>query len=288
MVTFTREVRKMVKLIRWAAANEILPRFGNVEAVTKGNYKYPNLVTAADIESSKSILDIIQRQFPGSYSEEHLNPTRFDYDLLWQLDTVDGTYDFSKGKKEGYATMVALLQRQPNGTYASVASIVYVPGADRMWYSDGKDVIFEDQGIITPIPEQKLEKLLCGMKWYEENNTLKDFYYTLGESLGLEVEIVPTGASGSTVDALLNGRIHVCASNIPNSKDWDAAPADALLRGLGGYICSTKDEDFTFNQKNSPGYDEPFLLDGYVMSIEIPREKVKEAIPENFMKMDSF
>ena len=103
--------------------------------------------------ASRYILERIRVRFPGSYSEEQKYPDRFDYDYVWQLDPVDGTQEFYSGMANGYAVNAALLHRQANGTYQSIAGIIYLPSSDTVWYSNGKTL---------NRPAQPTRQQLCG------------------------------------------------------------------------------------------------------------------------------
>ena len=90
------------------AGRVLLRRFGSVRISYKGR---ANLLTEADLESQKAILDIIRRRLPGhdfKAEEKALRDTGSQY--LWLIDPLDGTTNFAHGYPAACVS-IALLRR---------------------------------------------------------------------------------------------------------------------------------------------------------------------------------
>lgn len=282
--TFVLEVKYMVGLLRSAAKNEILPRWGKVTVSEKGQIKkFRDIVTEADIEASKFILDDIRKKFPGSYSEEHKYDDRFENDMLWQIDPVDGTDEFINQIVDGYACHAALLQKQSDGTYYPVAGIIYLPGVDKLWAYDGKDVIFLNKGFPVTIPILSNNKLVGWIRKVDPNKQLADFYNHLGKKLGLPVDIDYGGGSGASIASLLEGKTNLIIMNYDYTKEWDLAMAEPIIKARGGFICDLDGNSFEYNRKYSEGHKEPYNLKGYVISIAFKKNEILHHIPKNLL-----
>jgi myo-inositol-1(or 4)-monophosphatase len=73
----------------------LLRRFGKVSYKQK---RRADLVTAADLESQKSILDLIRRAYPGDdYKAEEDEVKLTGAEHLWIIDPLDGTTNYAHG-----------------------------------------------------------------------------------------------------------------------------------------------------------------------------------------------
>ncbi len=114
------DLNKLLALAKVAAVNAskvIQYHFNNdTEAKKKdGTTTANSIVTQADIESQKAILEILEptriKYNLGLIAEEEsCDNSRFEKDYFWCIDPLDGTLNFSK-KKEGYSLSIALLSK---------------------------------------------------------------------------------------------------------------------------------------------------------------------------------
>lgn len=284
-VNYELEVIEMTKLLREAAEREILPRWGKVIARQKGEQKrFRDVVTEADIKASEYLLEKVRRKFPGSYSEEHKYPDRFETDLLWQFDPVDGTDEFCAQMADGYACHAALLKRKNLNIFFPVAGIIYLPGVDKMWYSfENGEVVFVNHGQRAIVPKISRRDLRGWIRKVDPSEKLCAFYESLGKELGLPVEIVSGGGAGASMADLLEGRTNLVVMNYNYTKEWDLAMAEPLVRARGGFICDFDGNDFEYNRPDSPGKGEPYNLRGYVASIVFSREDILSRIPKDLL-----
>ncbi len=276
MTNYQDEVQEMIKLIKDASQKEILPRFCNVKGQYKiNNTNFKELVTEADIKASEFVLNKIRKKFPGSYSEEHKYPDRFEHDLIWQLDPVDGTEEFFRGNKEGYSFLAALLKKQTNGIYLPVTGIIYLPGVDKLWYNDGSNkIIFVEEGKEKQVPTLRKDKLIGEIRKIDPSKKLEKIYYSLGQKLGVDVEIIYTGATGSSISDLLEGKINLYLMNYNYAKDWDIGMAETIIRTLSGFICDFDGNKFIYNKTDIKNYGEPYLMKGIAASIVFNKNEI--------------
>ncbi|MBR9683149.1 hypothetical protein GOV03_01260 [Candidatus Woesearchaeota archaeon] len=285
LLTYRKEVEEMINLLRNASNREILPRWGKVNAKQKGDKKgFKDIVTEADTEASKYILDKIRSKFPGSYSEEHKFSDRFQHDLIWQIDPVDGTDEFCEQIADGYACHAALLQKLEDNTFFPVAGIIYLPGVDKLWYNDGSDeVVFVNGGRRVAIPRITRNELNGYVRQVDQDKKLISFYRELGKSLKLKTKVLRRGGAGASISDLLEGKINLIVMNYNYTKEWDLAMAEPIIKARGGFICDLEGNKFTYNRQNSPGKDEPYNLNGYVISIVFKKDEIIPHIPKDLL-----
>jgi len=282
---YRKDVLEAVEIIREASRTEILPRWKSVEAREKGAKKrFKDIVTEADVEASKFILERLRKKFPGSYSEEHKYVDRFDHDLIWQIDPVDGTQEFCEGMADGYACHAALLKRIGN-VFMPVAGIIYLPGVDKLWYNDGSSkVVFISGGKEKAIPNVLRKELLGYVRRVDPNQQLESFYRQLGDKLCIKSVVIRRGGSGASISDLLEGKINLIVMNYDYTKEWDLAMAEPIIRARGGFICDLNGDEFMYNRKDVAGMDEPYNLNGYVVSIAFRKDEIIPHIPQDLLQ----
>lgn len=132
----TVDPAKIADLLREQTAIHILPRFRQLAAHEIMSKTSPtDLVTVADQEMERALIDILPRILPGSIvlGEEGVSSGLITLEALkdtsrpiWVTDPVDGTYNFAHGKEE-FCTMLALLSGGQ-----TVMSWIYDPLQNRM------------------------------------------------------------------------------------------------------------------------------------------------------------
>ena len=132
-MTISINPEEVAEVIRQAATLEILPRFQDLHR-TKVWEKAPGqIVTEADVAAEKFLHRELTRIQPGALVGEEssaadpsiLNALNRD-PIVWIVDPVDGTKNFSKGKPR-FAVIVALVH---NGQ--TIMGWIYDPITDRM------------------------------------------------------------------------------------------------------------------------------------------------------------
>ena len=246
--------------------------------------RFVDLVTDADRGASEYILSHIRKKFPGSYSEEHKYPDRFEHELLWQLDPVDGTQEFCEKLIDGYSCLAALLKRQANGTFSSEAGIIYLPGVDKLWYTDGAGKVFyHKNGIQQQLPVYTKDALRGYQRKVDHIKNVEKLYSSIACAHDISMRIVECGGAGASIADLLEGKINIIIMNCNVSKDWDIGCAEPIVKALGGFICDLEGNDFTYNRQDAPGLDEPYNLKGYVISIAFKKEEIMPYVSSKFI-----
>ncbi len=269
----------MIPLLRAVASQCILPRFEHVQATIKEVYEnFREIVTTADLEANELLMPRVRARYPGSYSEESLFSDRFEHDLIWQIDPLDGTQEFVAGMADGYALHAALLKRGDDRQHKSVAGIIYCPGTDKLMFSDASGSVHLQAGE----QEQDInvctrDKLRGYVRRCDPNEQVEQFYGTLAQALGVPLEMNYGGGAGSAMIALLENKINLIVFNYDYSKEWDVAMAEPMLQGKGGFICDLAGENFSYNRQD------PFNRNGFVASVAFAKEEIMPVIPKDLL-----
>lgn len=92
-------------------------------------------VTDADKSAEEAIRALLHAHRPddGIVGEEFGNEG-LEKDRYWVIDPIDGTKNFLRGVPT-WATLIALIERQSDGTQKTVVSVVSAPALFRRWYA---------------------------------------------------------------------------------------------------------------------------------------------------------
>lgn len=259
-----------------AAADEcILPRFGKQLQIDHKEQVvgYKEIVTEADLAASDFMLDRLRGRWPGSYSEESspeekARSTKFD--VLVQLDPIDGTNEFSDGMADGFAVHAAVLHRVGGKPYQPVAGFIYIPGEKKLWFTDELGQLhLQLDGVEQELPEvAPIDAVRGYVRKYRISDNLLKYYELLGERLDLPVEIVELGGSGSGFSALLEGRINVKFQNLNYSKEWDLSMAVPMILARGGFVTDVFGRQYEFNRQD------PYNRAGYISSLSFRSDQI--------------
>lgn len=128
------DLEAVSQIIRQAAADEILPRFRNLQSGEVREKGPGDVVTDADVGAERAMTAAFKALLPGSevvgeegVSEDPDVISYLDKDgPVWVIDPVDGTANFTKGS-DIFCSMVALVQGGE-----TVAGWIYLPVTDEM------------------------------------------------------------------------------------------------------------------------------------------------------------
>ena len=275
LLNIKEETEWVLSILKKAAKEKILPQFGCSKGKVKSDIvDFLDLVTEADQSASHFILEYLRPKFPGSYSEEHKYPDRFHHDLIWQIDPIDGTQEFVEKYARGYTTLAALLEKGTDGIYTPISGIIYMPETDEAWYTVNNLLIYSKKGMQSPIPRSDINELQGYQRKVSPHPNLNQCYKEIHLGLNKPYHIILSGGSGTSVADLIMGKINLIVLNSNLAKDWDIGMAEPMIKSLGGFICDFDGAPLKYNQETAPGFDEPYLHRGAVISIGFKKEEI--------------
>ena len=196
-------------------------------------------VTDADFASQKMMTDFIRRRHPehGFQTEEANSELPETGDVIWLVDPVDGTTNFSRQQPNFSITLAAV------AAGAVQAGVVYDPLRDEMFSAvagrgstlNGQEMVVSDVGALEPAvvaldwahaPEQRQRTLDALSRFAHEVRTIR----AIG-SAALALAWVAAGRC----DAYLNAGL----------EPWDVAAGALLIREAGGRISDWGGQSWT-------------------------------------------
>lgn len=206
--------------------------FAIEEKLGVDNFAEP--VTVADRESSRLIVEGLQKAFPedGILSEEEkdLTEIRASKNRVWMIDPIDGTRGFIN-KDGDFAVQIGLVE---NG--ASVLGIVFLPASDTLYYAVKNGGAFVSHKNQTPEKLQVSAKsALSEMILITSRSHRSPKMARLVESFGIKTEI-QRGSVGLKVGQISEQKADLYVHLSPRTKFWDSCAPQIILEEAGGKL----------------------------------------------------
>ena len=153
--------------------------FGNISEVEKKSTNI-DLLTKADLESEKYIIDHIRKEFPKhSILSEESGKLSTKSKYLWVIDPLDGTTNFAHNLPI-FSISIGLVDRD----IGTICAVVYNPAADKCFYAEkNKGAFLNEKAIKCTSSKALSDSLLATGFPYEHNreydmlfDIFKDFY----------------------------------------------------------------------------------------------------------------
>ncbi len=218
----------------------ILAKYFRSKSLNIQSKGYVDIVTQADIENE----NFLKNQLTNKYPQVHVLGEETGYsgegseELMWILDPLDGTVNFSRGQ-ENFAVSIALVKRG-----VTKLGVVGIPRKNSIyWAQDDKEGVFESSGEqlrTSDVTSLNTASFRCD--WvYDAKTRMK--LAKLMENVAPQVRQILTG--GSAVADILDvasGRVDVYFN--PGLKPWDIAAACYMVEKAGGKVTTTSGKEW--------------------------------------------
>lgn len=232
-------------ILREQTAIHIMPRFRQLKTHEIMSKTGPtDLVTVADQEMERALIDILPGVMPGStvLGEEGISSGAIKIEMLddisrpvWVTDPVDGTFNFAHGKEE-FCTMLALVI---DGR--TQMSWIFDPLQDRMMIAEsGEGAFIKGQKISFSSSTKNLSGLhgFAGLKYFHKN--MRPHIEKQSLSVG---KLHTLSCAGHEYLALATGSADF--SIYTKVKPWDHLAGQLMIGEAGGYLKTWDGSDYT-------------------------------------------
>jgi myo-inositol-1(or 4)-monophosphatase len=205
-------------------AGEILMKYyKNVEINYKGDgFGAANIVTKADIESEKKIVEIIKEKFPNHniFSEEVIQENNGS-EYTWYIDPLDGTSNFTRNIPL-FGISIGIIKNNK-----SILGVLYFPVLDLLLKAEENKWAFANDKKIM-VSDRKLKKsLYYAGGYYKGELQLKK---TIADHVGL-VKVIDASSYEFAQIAMGDAELYVLA-NVPH----DVAAGVIIVKEAGGMV----------------------------------------------------
>jgi myo-inositol-1(or 4)-monophosphatase len=207
---------------------------------------YRDIVTDADYASQHAITDFVQEQFPdhGFLVEEDNPDLPQDGEIIWIIDPVDGTSNFSRSQPIfciSIAASVSIRRNPPAGDSTSkeletrtLAGVIYDPLRDEMFSSAaGAGSALNGQPIqVSPVNE--LESAVVCLDVSREERGRQAMLNAVGRFAHRVRTIRAHGSAALALAWVAAGRLDIY-TNLEIGP-WDVAAASLIISEAGGQV----------------------------------------------------
>ena len=193
-------------------------------------------VTEADVAVDSFLKDRLLHLLPeaGWLSEETAdNPDRLSKDLVWIVDPIDGTRAFIAGHPDWSVAIALLVHGQP------LLGVVHAPAHDRFYEASAGAGARVNGAPLNVSPKDSVRGArTAGPK------PLVDTFERRARSTVTRLEKIPSLALRVVRVAAGSVEIGLISSD---SRDWDLAAADLILREAGGLVSDLAGNALVYN-----------------------------------------
>lgn len=232
MMEFEKELAVAKNAAR--KATRVMERYQEKGFDVERKRSYNDLVTEADREAQRAIIDTIEAEFPedGFLAEE--DDVRPDgEDRVWVIDPIDGTTNFVHGFPN-YCTSIAL---QVAGDVK--VAVVSWPSRDMVFTAVVGEGAFRDGERLSVSTERDpRDAIVIGSLFLNSNLSIQEDLFAMREQLA------ELGVSFRRPGAAVPSLCHLAAGNVesvifPVTNPWDIAAGRLLVTEAGGSFRET-------------------------------------------------
>lgn len=233
-----RQSRELDVAIRAAkAAGKIL--MSNFRTGVKAKTKFAKeLVTPIDLLSEKTIVSILEKEFPDySFLAEEKGSRDSGSEFTWVIDPIDGTHNFFFGLPM-FAVSIGLQKGNE-----MQCGVILLPVFDELYTAErGKGAFLNGKKIhVSKRPMEEAITNICGHVWTD--------YKKLDALKGLIPQVFNSRVLGSACFVLAN----IAAGNLDatvefNDKPWDFAAGWLLVEEAGGKFTDFEGQKMSFDK----------------------------------------
>ncbi len=240
---FEKELEAMIEIAE-KVRSEILNIYNQKFEVDIKSDHSP--VTLADKIADRMIREFLQEKFPnyGMLTEESEdNLSRLEKDYIFVVDPVDGTKDFVS-KNGQFTTNIGLVYK-----HQVVAGVISIPCRNEIYYA------LINQGAYFKSSNGKIEKIHVNDK-VKDLTMLTSNFHTTPEELKIAQDnqdiITKVIGCGSSIKACLiaHGKAEVSYRLNPNTKEWDTAASQIIVKEAGGLFLEPDLKEITYNRED--------------------------------------
>ncbi len=244
------KISNLVKIAIQAAkdAGEEVARIYRTQDVEVSKKGDSSIVTNADIASDKIILEKLKETNIMVLSEESEdNLARLDQDLIWVVDSLDGTRDFVDMTGE-FCLMIGLVQ-----SGKPLLGVVYQPVEEKLYFASrghGAYLRYQGQEEKLLISKNKKEAKLCDLRAVMSRNHFSQRDQKLLKDMSID-KILNYGSNGLKIGLIAENKAEIFFNTTDKMSEWDACAPHIIVEESGGTITDIRGEDVTYNNKNT-------------------------------------
>lgn len=205
-----------------------------------------DIVTEADLECEKFIVESIKEKFPNDLilSEENYKDTVVTSERIWVIDPIDGTVNYSRDLPF-FGISIALVENK-----VPLIGCIYLPLFDELYWSKKGQGAFCNEDKINVSEVNQLDKsILCFGDSYG-TTIYKDSDKKTTEFLAISEKVMRSRRLGCAVMESIFVACGKTDAYVCDAYFWDFAAAILLIEEAGGQVSRTNGTPYDPSQKD--------------------------------------
>lgn len=227
-----------IAIIAAQEAGKILMRYyGKIKAEYKNEYfDVGSILTKADIESEKEIVEIFKKDFPDHniFSEEKIQENNGS-EYTWYIDPLDGTSNFARNIPL-FGISIGLVK---NG--GSILGVLFFPALNLLLTAEEGKGAFANGKKISVSSRGLKESLYYSGGYYNGHLQMEK---AVAEKVGM-IKIIDASSYEFAQIAMGDAELYVLANNIP----YDVAAGVIIVKEAGGMATGYDGKEWSTESK---------------------------------------
>ena len=201
---------------------------------------FRDLVTDADFASQALITETIRAAFPhhGFLTEEDDSSLPEDGPVIWVIDPIDGTTNYSRQVPTYCISIAAAVEQEPDekgaAQYRPVAGVIYDPMRDELFSAASGSPSMLNGRKIAVSQVGELNRAIVSMDWSRGLQRRESLLSALGSFAHQAHTIRATGSASLTLAWIAAGRFDIYLNFGIGA--WDVAAAAVIIEQAGGVV----------------------------------------------------
>ncbi len=221
-----------------AAGKILMQNFRKSKVVSKKTTR--DIVTTADLESERTIVNIIKENFPEhDFLMEESGEQDQDSDYQWIIDPIDGTSVFAAGLTSFGISIALTFKSEP------ILGVTFKPFFKELFFAEKGKGAFLNNVRISVSSEEKLENSFINCDWGHKEG--QHFITVLEKLLPLVRYIQMPGSAVVDLTNVACGRTQAFVHN--DLRPWDLAAGALIVREAGGKLTNFNGEQWRLKDR---------------------------------------
>ncbi|MFK7805852.1 MAG: inositol monophosphatase [Anaerolineae bacterium] len=220
----------------------------SLELASKG---FRDVVTDADFASQKLLTDAILNEYPthGFLSEEDDGSLPTEGDVIWIIDPIDGTSNFSRKSPLFSVSIAAAHPPTADGSVDIFAGVVLDPLRNEMFHATKGGGAWLNDKQIQASAISDVADSIASLDWPRDPAEREEIYSLLGVILHATKTTRSIGTAALALSYVACGRLD--AYFHMNLQPWDVAAAALIITEAGGSFSNFAGEAWKLGEKSA-------------------------------------
>lgn len=236
------KIKQIAKNAAFEAGEELLKRFKKFHRKQTSLKSKHEILTQADIQAEKIILENIKQDFPDHrILSEEAGDNDKDSDYLWIIDPLDGTTNFSIHNPLWAVSISLLYKNQVK------LGVIYAPFLEELYFAEKGKGATRNKTKIKVSDNETTKNIHAFCHGSDQKDIKKAIKYYRYQKLN-NLDCRQLGSASLELAYVASGRLE--SITIPGANSWDVAAGVLLVQEAGGKVTDFNNKKWNLQSKD--------------------------------------